>query len=55
MILNNDGIWLVILLFNYVDVGVFFFGRIMWVNIKFGDLILVDDVNQGVLEDFSFC
>lgn len=53
VILNNDGIRLATLSLNSAEVGVFLTGKAMKVGAKLGNLLLIDDINQGVPEESS--
>lgn len=53
LILNNDGIRLATLSLNTADVGIFLSGGAMNVGARLGNLLLLDDINQGASEDSS--
>ncbi|KAL8703518.1 MAG: hypothetical protein Q9201_003303 [Fulgogasparrea decipioides] len=53
LILNNDGIRLATLKLTTADVGIFLSGGAMWVGARLGNLLLIDDINQGASEDSS--
>lgn len=53
LILNNDGIRLATLSLNTADVGIFLSGESMNVGARLGNLLLLDDINQGASEDSS--
>ncbi|KAL8726828.1 MAG: hypothetical protein Q9166_006444 [cf. Caloplaca sp. 2 TL-2023] len=53
LILNNDGIRLATLSLNTADVGIFLSGGSMNVGARLGNLLLLDDINQGASEDSS--
>lgn len=53
LILNNDGIRLATLSLNTADVGIFLSGGSMNVGARLGNLLLLDDINQGASEHSS--
>ncbi|KAL8804321.1 MAG: hypothetical protein Q9223_005969 [Gallowayella weberi] len=53
LILNNDGIRLATLSLNTADVGIFLTGGTMNVGARLGNLLLLDDINQGASEHSS--
>ncbi|KAL8669265.1 MAG: hypothetical protein Q9168_006138 [Polycauliona sp. 1 TL-2023] len=53
LILNNDGIRLATLSLNTADVGIFLSGGSMNVGARLGNLLLLDDINQGASEESS--
>ncbi|KAL9632336.1 MAG: hypothetical protein Q9204_003838 [Flavoplaca sp. TL-2023a] len=53
LILNNDGIRLATLSLNTADVGIFLSGGSMNMGARLGNLLLLDDINQGASEESS--